>query len=189
MAAEVAISLGSNITAIVSMCQSLLNSSAPIVNVQGLSPIDCGALTEKIFKHWPQIFYPVHKKMSIINCYVSTIVILFIVIFLCISGLCSICIQHMYTGNERRMLHTHDVYVFNILAYDTLRHLIPTAPFGGPWIWAWDSHLCQRLRNFLHSPFLPPVLFLPESVIADVVRVCEVAKMLNLASEIAVPDT
>ena len=46
-----------------------------------------------------------------------------------------------------------------------------------------------RLRTLLHSPSLPPGLSFTESVIADVLRVCEVAKMLNLAFDIVVPVT
>lgn len=118
--------------------------------------------------------------MNTINCYISTMGILLSPFFAYLG--CGAC---MY----KEGCYTYMMHMCSLYGHDTHGHLIPTTSSVRLWVWAWGSHICQRLRTLLHSPSLPPVLSLAESVIADVVRVCEVAKTLNLAFEIVVPVT
>lgn len=121
LVAEVVIYPGSSVSVIVSMCLSLLQFLAPLVMVPGPKPHRLWNVTEGILKHWPQTFYPVHNKSTLLPA-----------IFLPLAS-CSVlplhlwAMEHVCTGTERRMLHTYDAYVFNIRACDTHGHLIPPA--------------------------------------------------------------
>lgn len=118
LVAEVVICPGSGVSVIVSMCLSLLQFLAPLVMVPGPKPQRLWNVTEGILKHWSQIFHPVHNKSTLLPA-----------IFLPLTS-CSVlplnlwAVEHVCTGNERRMLHTYDAYVFNIWACDTHGRLI-----------------------------------------------------------------